>query len=175
LGAAVDFPSTEALRAIALTGRAGQKVELAQNLLAERTARELRLTVGGCSRSPAAPEYRVAIPGEVAALAFGLQLRIDVSATAALAEGQTAILRNWKPGDRVRLRHSSGPHRVKEVLERLKVTGSSRALWPVVELDGRIVWMRGVELEPMPGIRIMAADLEGPATEPAQMGTPAKD
>ncbi len=161
LGAEVDFPSTEALRALALTGRAGQKVELAQNFSAERTARELRLTVGGCGTSQAVPEYRVAIPGEVAAQTFGLRLRIDVSAPAGPAEGQTATLRNWKPGDRVRLRHSSGPRRVKEVLERLKVTGSSRALWPVLELDSRIVWMRGVELEPMPGICIVAADLEG--------------
>ncbi|MGA3372808.1 MAG: tRNA lysidine(34) synthetase TilS [Terracidiphilus sp.] len=157
LGAAVDFPSTEALRALALTGRAGQKLELAQGLCAERTPRELRLAVGGRGASGPAPEYSVAIPGEVAAPAFGLRLRIDLSVSAGLAEGQTAIVRNWRPGDRVRLRYSSGPRKVKEVLERLKVTGSSRALWPVLELDGRIVWMRGVELEPEPGIRIVAA------------------
>jgi tRNA(Ile)-lysidine synthase len=53
---------------------------------------------------------------------------------------------------------------VKEVLERLRVTGSSRSQWPVLELDGRIVWMRGVEVEPEPGIRIEAANLsdDGP-------------
>ncbi len=63
-------------------------------------------------------------------------------------------LRNWRPGDRVTLRYSSGPRKVKEVLERLRVTGTSRSLWPVLELDGRIVWMQGVELEPEPGIAI---------------------
>ena len=42
LGAAVDFPSTEAMRNLALTGHAGQKLQLAQGLRAERTARELR-------------------------------------------------------------------------------------------------------------------------------------
>ena len=62
-----------------------------------------------------------------------------------------ATLRNWKPGDRVRLRHSGGPRKVKEVLERLRVTGTERALWPVLEVDGRIAWMRGVELEREPG------------------------
>ena len=62
------------------------------------------------------------------------------------------LLRNWRPGDRVRLRYSSGPRKVKEVLERLKVTGSRRGLWPVLELDGRIIWMQGVEVEPVPGI-----------------------
>jgi len=78
-------------------------------------------------------------------------------------EGQTATLRNWKPGDRIRLRYSSGPSKVKEVLERMRVTGTSRALWPVLELDGRIAWMRGVEVEPTQGIRIEAANLENTA------------
>jgi tRNA(Ile)-lysidine synthetase-like protein len=74
--------------------------------------------------------------------------------------GRVATLRNWKPGDRVRLRYSGGPRKVKEVLERLRVTGSSRAIWPVLEVDGRIVWMKGVELEPEPGIAVVATDLE---------------
>ena len=162
LGAAVDFPSTEALRTMALAGRAGQKLELAQGLRAERTHRELRLAVlpvakAGTAAAESAPEYTVAIPGEILAPAFGLRLRIEATGT---HEGQTATLRNWKPGDRVRLRYSSGLSKVKEVLERLRVTGSSRALWPVLELDGRIAWMRGVEVEPEPGIRIEATSLE---------------
>ena len=45
---------------------------------------------------------------------------------------------------------------MKEVLERLQVTGSERATWPVLELEGRIVWMKGVELEPEPGIAVIA-------------------
>jgi tRNA(Ile)-lysidine synthase len=50
-------------------------------------------------------------------------------------------------------------HKVKEVLERLRITGSGRALWPVLEVDGRIVWMKGVELEPEPGIGVVAANM----------------
>ena len=38
-----------------------------------------------------------------------------------------AVLRSWKPGDRVHLRYSSGPRKVKEVLERMKVTGEDRS------------------------------------------------
>jgi len=158
LGAAPDFSATEALRTLALSGRASQKLELAQGLCAERTVRELRLTVGvGSQASAPPPEYRFAIPGQIEAPAFGLLLRVDVSAP---AEPQTATLRNWKPGDRVRLRYSSGPRKVKEVLERLHVTGSARALFPVLEFDGRIIWMRGAELEPEPGIAVVAAALE---------------
>ena len=52
------------------------------------------------------------------------------------------------------LRYASGPRKVKEVLERMRVTGTSRRIWPVLELEGRIVWMRDVELQPEPGITI---------------------
>ena len=46
LGAAPDFSATEAMRTIALAGRAGQKLELADGLQVERTHRELRLMAG---------------------------------------------------------------------------------------------------------------------------------
>jgi tRNA(Ile)-lysidine synthase len=240
LGAAPDFLSTEALRALAFTGRAGQRCELAQGLRAERTPRELRLRVGTAAEAnKVAPEYSGTIPGEIVAPAFGLRLRIEVSspqAAEAAAEkggisskpperhpsgakaphhfidptyglkpvsfteaglsagsgshpyglkpvpfteaglsagseshrqgtGRVATLRSWRPGDRVKLRHSGGPRKVKEVLERLRVTGSGRALWPVLEVGGRILWMQGVELEPEEGIHVAASPLEAAAAE----------
>jgi tRNA(Ile)-lysidine synthase len=162
MGAALDFPSTEALRALALSGRAGRKLELAEGLRAERSARELRLTMGpAAGRNGAAeviPEYSGQIPGEIEAPAFGLRLRVANSGIAA-GSGSTARLRNWRPGDRVTLRYSSGPRKVKEVLERLRVSGSSRRVWPVLEVGGRIVWMKGVDLEPEQGIEVEAIAL----------------
>jgi tRNA(Ile)-lysidine synthase len=155
LGVAIDFPATEALRTLALLGKAGQKRELAQGLRAERTHRELRLRLAVEAGVPvAAGGFTAAIPGEVEG--FGVRLRVE---GAEPAEGKTATLRNWQAGDRVQLRHSSGPRKVKEVLERLRVTGSGRALWPVLEVDGRIVWMQGVEVEPGAGVRIVAVNL----------------
>jgi|CZKF01.1.fsa_nt_gi tRNA(Ile)-lysidine synthase len=164
LGAAVDFPATEALRNLALSGRAGQKFQLAQGIRAERTAREMRLAVlpvapAGSIAAELPPAYKVAIPGEVVAPAFGLRLRIEVAEADKPPEAQFVTLRNWRPGDRVRLRYSSAPHKVKEVLERLKVTGSSRTFWPVLELDGHIIWMQGVEVEPVPRIHIISSSL----------------
>jgi tRNA(Ile)-lysidine synthase len=168
LGATVDFPSTEALRILALTGRAGQQFQSAHGLRAEKSARELRLAT--LPITPAgtqiAHEYAVDLPGEVAAPAFGLRLRIEMNGQVRSTEAQVATLRNWRPGDRVRLRYSSGPRKVKEVLERLKVTGSSRSLWPVLEFEGRIIWMRGVELEPIPEIRIESSSLEPMRKQP---------
>lgn len=160
LDAAIDFSGTEALRTLALSGKSGQKRELAHGLRAERTPRELRLAVLPAGAAPDVPAYSVPIPGEAAALAFGLRLRLELAESASAARGRTALLRNWQPGDRVHLRHSSGPRKVKEVLERLKVTGSSRGLWPVVEVDGRIVWMQGVEVEPLAGVCIAVTRLD---------------
>ncbi len=83
LGAALDFPATESLRNLALTGRASQKLELTKACRAERTHRELRLTAQAAGSATAnstkvAAEYSVAIPGEVDAPAFGIRLRIGV-------------------------------------------------------------------------------------------------
>jgi tRNA(Ile)-lysidine synthase len=181
-GAALDFASTEAMRSLALTGHAGQKRELDQGLRAERTPRELRLTMGPVAEAKtgaaaAVFEYRGSIPGEIVAPGFGLRLRIEVTERAWAAEGlagvpgKSARLRNWKPGDRVRLRYSGGRRKVKEVLERMRVTGSRRAVWPVLEVEGRIVWMQGVELDSEPGIRVEASGLDdGTSAEPAQNG-----
>jgi tRNA(Ile)-lysidine synthase len=180
-GAALDFTATEAVRSLALSGRAGQKLALPQNLRAERTPRELRLSIhlesapkGKSAGAPPPPdEYTSPIPGVIDAPAFGVRLRIEFRDTAcdvATAKatpngrdgsaGKTAILRNWKAGDQVLLRHSSGRRKVKEVLERLRVTGTDRAVWPILEIGGQIVWMRGVELEPDPEI-VISAVFEG--------------
>lgn len=151
LGAAPDFPATEALRTLALNGRAGQKCQI-EGLHAERTPRELRLELGPIvpSAQPTAA-YDIPVPGELEAPAFGLRVQIETGGRVATAPtALTARLRNWAPGDRVRLRHSSSPRKVKEILERLRVTGSDRAFWPVLELAGRIIWMRGVEVDPDP-------------------------
>jgi tRNA(Ile)-lysidine synthase len=172
LGAALDFPATEAVRSLALSGRAGQRLALPQGLSAERTARELRLSLApepaakGKNADALKPRYTVAIPGTIDAPEFGMRLRIELSGPQA-AEivkvdcgglPRTATLRNWKPGDRVRLRYSSGLRKVKEVLERKHVTGTERTVWPVLEAGGRVVWMKGVELEPDPGLAITAME-----------------
>jgi tRNA(Ile)-lysidine synthase len=123
------------------------------------------LAVGPATEAEAPiPEYSGSIPGEILAPGFGLRLQIEASASPGAngaAAARQAKLRNWKPGDRVRLRYSSGPRKVKEVLERLRVTGTGRALWPVLEVDGRIAWMKGVELESEQGLVVVASPLEG--------------
>jgi tRNA(Ile)-lysidine synthase len=155
LGAAVDFASTEKLRELALRGRAGQKGELAGGLRAERSHRELRLSIQPVAAEITAGPEAIEIPAPGEGEGFGVRVKIEIASHPPPADSpQVAILRNWKGGDRVHLRHSSGPRKVKEVLERMKVSGSERAQWPVLELNGRIVWMQGSAVEPEPGFRI---------------------
>ena len=122
----------------------------------------MKLAVGAAAEDEAIPEYTGSIPGEIVATAFGLRLRVEIAAAAEgqAAAGMSATVRNWKPGDRVRLRYSGGERKVKEVLERLRVTGAGRAVWPVLDVAGHIVWMKGVELEPAGEIEVVAASLE---------------
>jgi tRNA(Ile)-lysidine synthase len=135
LGARLNFDQTEQLIAMAKPG--ARKLELPGSIVVERSLREIRISHKGSQ--PDAPSVTFTVPGEVQA--YGIQLRAEH------AEPGEAILRSWKAGDRVTLRHSRGPKKVAEVLDRLHVLGADRKSWPVVEWQGRIVWMRGVEVE----------------------------
>jgi tRNA(Ile)-lysidine synthase len=142
LGARLSFEQTEQLLAMG-ESRPG-KFELPGGITVERSLREIRLTRSSATPAPG-PAYALPIPGEIRAPEYGLCLRAE-HAQAAFA-GAAAVLRPWKAGDRVTLAHSRGPKKVAEVLDRLHVVGGSRKNWPVVDWEGRIVWMRGVEVD----------------------------
>jgi len=151
LGAGLDFYTTEALRELALHGRSGQRRELAQGIVAERSHRELRLRLSEGKAQTEVKEFSTLVPGEVSG--YGFRLKVEAASDSA-APQRRAILRPWKAGDRVRPRYTSGPRKVKEVLERMKVSGDDRALWPVLEVDGKILWMKNVDVEPETDLRI---------------------
>ena len=160
LGAKPDFEATESLRSVALIGRAGQKCELA-GVRGERTHRELQLSAAGsrANRAETMGEFTFEVPGEIVVPEWGVRLAVGFTGKEKIAHGR-AVLRTWKPGDRVRLRYTGGARKVKEVLERMHVSGTARASWPVLEVDGRIVWMQGVQLEPEPGIDVRVISME---------------
>ena len=167
LGVSLDFTAVESLRRLAAEGRAGQRLALSGPLTAERTPRELRLVPGTPEKPSVANQALVELPVPGEAEAFGWRFRAEAGPTAGQLTGQSAsqsagqpagqaTIRVWRAGDRVTLRYSSGPRKVKEVLERLKVSGSERLAWPVIEWQGKIVWMQGAELEPGMGVRFSA-------------------
>jgi len=151
-GCALDYVATARLLEL-LDARPGAKATLGAGLLAERTARELRLTAGPASAAVTAlPEIECPLPGETVAPEFGLRV---------LATGGdgVATLRVWKPGDRVRLRHTLAAQKVKEVLQRLQATPEEKAAWPVLIWQQRVVWMQGVAVQTSaadPGFEVTA-------------------
>jgi tRNA(Ile)-lysidine synthase len=149
LGARLSFEHTEQLLAMAgPNSPRAAKFDLPGGITVERSLREIRLTRGSTPPAPG-PEHPFVMPGEVRAPEYGVCLQAESASTV------PATLRPWKPGDRVTLRHSRGPKKVAEVLDRLHVAGTARKNWPVVESGGKIVWMRGAEVE-APGLRFTA-------------------
>jgi tRNA(Ile)-lysidine synthase len=163
LGASASFAQTELLLAMC-EGKAGRRETLTAQLRAERTPRELRLIQGESSSSVTElPEYEVPVPGEVVAEAFRLRLILTIDEGKVLDEIPPAKLRSHRAGDRVRLRYSHTPKRMKEVLERMQIPANQRRQWPVLEWKGEIVWMPGAELEnkaaAVSGLRVEAIEL----------------
>jgi tRNA(Ile)-lysidine synthase len=145
LGARLNFEHTEQLLALAQSeGGRGHKFDLPGGITVERSLREIRLTRTASPTAPG-PEHAFRIPGEIVAPEYGLCLRGESSAAG--APSVPATLRPWRAGDRVTLKHSRGPKKVAEVLDRLRVLGAERKNWPVVESEGKIVWMRGAEVD----------------------------
>jgi tRNA(Ile)-lysidine synthetase-like protein len=91
----------------------------------------------------------VRVPGEAAGL--GVIVR-----TAPLADSvedlASATLRGPRSGDRLKLRHSRAAKSLKEIFERMQVEAEARKTWPLLEWQGRIVWMKDVPLEVEPPI-----------------------
>jgi tRNA(Ile)-lysidine synthase len=161
LGARLSFDQTELLLTMAdlvpAEGNRARKAELPGYITVERSPREIRLTrSAGPETAPAGPAYEFILPGEIRAPEYGVCLRGEAEAIAS----QSAVMRPWRAGDRVTLRHSRGPKKVAEVLDRLHVMGAARRNWPVVESAGEIIWMRGVEVQ-APGFRFTVETLPG--------------
>ena len=149
-GVALDFDQTARLLAL-VAGGPPRSETLTAELRADRTPRELQLAYAEAAVATAAPEYVLPIPGEV--VGFGLRLRAEAPETL-----PAATLRAARPGDRVRLRYSIAPKKVKEVLERMEVAAADRAGWPVVEWQGEIIWMRGLVLDTSASGVVVSAD-----------------
>ncbi len=147
LGSELNFEQTDRLMNLC-DPTAARRQELTAELRAERTARELRLVREGPQArqgSRAAEPVELPIPGE--AVGFGLRLRTKLRGVEQDGHLTAATLRGPQPGDRVRLRHSRNARPLKEIFERMQVEADKRRSWPLLEWNGRIVWMKGVDVD----------------------------
>jgi tRNA(Ile)-lysidine synthetase-like protein len=165
VGAGLNFDQTEALLALASSEeRAGKrgKIELGAGVMAERTIRELRIVRTPVESLGTLPELLVPVPGVLEAKEYGYR----VITGGGLPAGETLVLRTPRAGDQIRLPHSRGVKTVKEVLERRGISAAERRFWPVLAIENGIVWMRGVEVEWMPGLQIAVEPLQEPESLP---------
>jgi tRNA(Ile)-lysidine synthase len=155
LGHSLDFHHIQQILALAERSPGGSLV-LPDGLkvTAERT--KLRFSHLAEEKSSQPFCYRITVPGEVRIpqLNYNLRFRV-VSEDEVLASerercltpklsGTELIIRNWQPGDRFWPLHSKSDKKVKELLKPNWVPPGQRALWPVAEYQGAIVWVRGL-------------------------------
>jgi tRNA(Ile)-lysidine synthase len=141
----LNFEQTEVVTAMCAP-EAARRQQLTAELRVERSARELRLVrTGAVQAEEDVAEFELRIPGEVTGLGVTLRASQRESVERAIAP---ARLRTPRAGDRVRMRYSRGAKPLKEIFERMRVDGAARRSWPVVEWQGRIVWMKDVDVEP---------------------------
>jgi tRNA(Ile)-lysidine synthase len=158
LGASLGFDETETL--LGLCGlseaaqekpsRSGLKLQLERGLRAERTPRELRLSREVSQGPPAnkpdkpAAEYLLCIPGSVEAPVFGIRLEASLAQQPPTSLPD-ALLRAYRPGDRVILRHSRSRLKISEALRRARLPVTANC--PVLEWQREIIWMPDVAVE----------------------------
>ncbi len=172
LSVELDFEMIEAIRRFATADTRVLELTAGWNVIREIERRPnggrgrtlLRFEKG--SERPVAGDYEYSVewPGEVAIPELGatvcLRLCGRQSGGEKRSDGPPALynsmqlldsrkllpqitLRNWRAGDQFWPAHTSGPKKVKELLQRQHVTGAARQSWPVAESGGEIVWMRG--------------------------------
>lgn len=163
LGCALNFEQTERLMALC-EPEGARRQQLTADLRAERTPRELRLAREAATddavETPAAVE--LPIPGEVSALGVTLRATLLAGEEAAVP---VAILRTPRPGDRVRMRYSRAAKPLKEIFSRMQngPDAAARRAWPLLEWQGRIVWMKSVAVEPDPDVPFTVEERPGRA------------
>ena len=62
-----------------------------------------------------------------------------------------------RPG--VTLHGYQSAERVKEILERMQVPSGERKNWPVLEWQGEIVWIRGMDVESQSQVKVITEDM----------------
>lgn len=151
----LDFEHTEGLMLLCgfssrEGGSAGKRLDLNGEVAAQRTAREIQFMRKAETPALSAKlELKLNIPGELTVPELGLIFRTALKERAGAAGVEPAMIRYPRAGDRVTLRYSSGPKRIKDVLERRNLAAAERQTVPLVAWQGQVVWLQGIELEPM--------------------------
>jgi tRNA(Ile)-lysidine synthase len=148
----------ESLRRFAAEAQSGRSLVLPGPLAARKEFEWLALAPAPARSSSAGYSLPVRIPGRVAVPELGSTFQFKILGPEALRTAYNdsemagldpqklagrLILRNWRPGDRFRPLGSRKSLKVKELFQLHKIPLERRRVWPVLERDGEIVWVRG--------------------------------
>lgn len=105
------------------------------------------------SAGPAGYEYPVSVPGEIRIAPVRTLVRLTIVHgneerqmynPASLLHGsllkRPLVLRNWRPGDRMRPLHRGSEEKLKRLFQEKKIPAENRPLWPVLASGDRVVW-----------------------------------
>lgn len=162
---AISHAEMEELRRLASEGQSGKRLILAAGAEARKDYEWLVIGPKGpetSQRSGAVVGFRYDVypPATVTIPQIGLELhftfadRMDANAGEAeynctevawLDPSNPAaplILRNWRAGDRFHALGKANPLKLKELFQQRRIPAVERAWWPVLESEGKIIWVR---------------------------------
>ena len=148
LGLSLELHQVEAV----LLLNPGGKLSLSQRWQVSRTARELRFELP--AREPHGYECSLQMGGEARIPEMNMMVRarlipMDAKNNRGTLDAQNLppsavlVVRNWRAGDHFQQAYASRPRKIKELLEEIKPPADLRSMWPVVEADKAIIWVRG--------------------------------
>ncbi|MGE5321833.1 MAG: tRNA lysidine(34) synthetase TilS [Actinomycetota bacterium] len=162
LGVHLEFKHVQELIGCIREKRPGKRIVLPGAITAVSTFRELQFARQEADLSSHGYSCHLQVPGEVTIGALGSTIRARVIALSAAGslEGYNPallldrallqselIVRNWRAGDRYFPPHTKSPRKIKELLQPGRfgrpLAPAEKALWPVIESAGQIVWLRG--------------------------------
>ena len=161
IGVALDVGHIQGLTDAIASAKAGSTVALPAGICAKRTFRELQFYLQAQKAAAGGYSVTLPVPGEVAVEPLGAAIRARVikpgddgfsgyNPAFLLDRAQVQaelVVRNWRAGDRYFPAHTRSPRKVKELLQPARLgrplDPAERSAWPVVEIGGQIVWLRG--------------------------------
>ena len=146
-GIALDRRGTERVATFTIMGRPGARMQLAGGFEVVRWRGDLLVRRARDGGAPG--DAHTLDPGaRVGPWRFAPDDRgVDGEGgawSALLPADAPALVRAWRPGDRMTPHGATAPRRVKGLLRDAGVDAGSRRGWPVVLVEGEIVWVPGV-------------------------------
>jgi tRNA(Ile)-lysidine synthase len=159
LGIGLEFKHVQQLTELAREKSSAERLQLPGGQQAVRTFRELQFCPAKEDDASSDYRYVLPVPGEVAIPELGsvirarvvsARVRQAVACAAALNRSMLAgqlTVRNWRAGDRFCPAGTRSSKKLKELLQAGRLgqmlSPGDRRMWPVVESEGQIVWVRG--------------------------------